>query len=77
MPCPDYPTNCRVPDSAPRLLSEGERAAVIGKAAEFAREAQRCAYCGLVFVGTRPIQRLGWLESVMGREFHPAQNYQN
>jgi len=50
---------------------------VTGKAAEFAHEAQRCAYCGLVFVGTRPIQRLGWLESVMGREFHPAQNYQN
>jgi hypothetical protein len=71
MTCPDYPAHCRAPGSTQSHLTSGERDALTGRAAIFAREAEQCSYCGLVFVRV-PTRRLGWFK---GPVFEPAAGY--
>jgi hypothetical protein len=73
--CPDYPSSCRAPNSTQSHLTKEEQAEVTGKAASLASEAERCDYCGLVFVRGLSTRRLGWLSSMLGAGFHPAQGY--
>lgn len=76
MTCPDYPTNCRSPGSTQRYLTESEKMELTDRAANFSGLAERCDYCGLIFVQGNPFRRLGWMASMMGPGFQPARDYE-
>jgi hypothetical protein len=74
--CPDYPENCRAADPPQRHLTEGEQNQLTGRAAEFARGAEICSYCGLVYTRFPEMRRLGHLNNALvGAGFRPARGY--
>lgn len=74
MPCP----NCgKKVAGRQHPLTPTKQSQLTAKAAAVAasRGAQRCHNCGLIYTAGLPIERLGWLDGVMGRGFKPALDY--
>jgi hypothetical protein len=71
--CPDYPRDCSR-GGPTRPLTDGEKLLLVGRAANFTDGAEKCGYCGLVFVPDRNSpHRLGWIDNALvGEGFHPV-----
>jgi hypothetical protein len=75
MACPDYLIACHPYRSTQRRLTQPERAAVTGHAADVVSQAELCSSCGLVFLRGRPSRRLGWLDYMATPGFRAASEF--